>query len=216
MNHNPGNNPQNNRTIKSAASQASRELADKCRRGDAQAWADLVQSHHGLVYSLCYHFTRSVPDAEDLTQDVFIKIYGNLASFDPARGDLGGWITAITRNQLVDYFRRTRTQRATDSLDAGWDDPSAQPPAHRLRDHRADPHDHAIAGEVGTILRRAIARLSPKMSEAVTLRYFRGMGYKTIASFLKIPEGTVKSRINRGHTELARALGPSWSALGYV
>ena len=192
------------------------QLVERCRRGDALAWAELVRTHHGLVYSLCYHFTRSVPDAEDLTQDVFIKIYANLGSFDQARGDLGGWITAVTRNQLVDYFRRTRLQRATDSLDAGWDESGAQPAAHRLRDHRATPHEHVAARETGTILRRAIASLSPEMSEAVTLRYFRGMEYKTIAKFLKIPEGTVKSRINRGHTELARALGSSHAALSFV
>lgn len=195
---------------------ASVELVERCRRGDSLAWAELVETQHGLVYSLCYHFTRSVPDAEDLTQEVFIKIYGNLASFDQARGDLGGWITAVTRNQLVDHFRRTRIGRVTDSLDAGWEEPGTQPLAHRLRDGRATPHDAAVAGEARIILRRAIAHLSPEMGEAVTLRYFRGMEYRTIAKFLKIPEGTVKSRINRGHTELARLLGASQSALSYV
>jgi RNA polymerase sigma-70 factor, ECF subfamily len=201
---------------RSALQLQSAQLVDRCRHGDALAWSELVQSYHGLVYSLCYSFTRSAPDAEDLTQDAFIKIYSNLCSYDQARGDLGGWITAVTRNQLVDYFRRTRVQRATDSLDAGWEEPGALPPSHRLPDRRANAHDHVAAGEVGTILRRAIARLSPEMREAVTLRYFRGMEYKTIAKFLKIPEGTVKSRINRGHTELARTLGSSHSALGYV
>ncbi|HEY0797101.1 MAG TPA: RNA polymerase sigma factor [Acidisarcina sp.] len=194
----------------------SAQLVNRCKNGDASAWAELVQSYHGLVYSLCYSFTRVAADAEDLTQDVFIKIYSNLCSYDAQRGDLGGWITAVTRNQLVDYFRRTRLQRATDSLDAGWEEPGALPPAHRLPDNRANAHDHVAAGEVRTILRRAISRLSPEMREAVTLRYFRGMEYKTIATSLKIPEGTVKSRINRGHTELARALGSSHSALGFV
>ena len=213
--------PQRNQTVTRTALQArsaqfSAQMIDKCRRGDSVAWAEFVQAYHGLVYSLCYNFTRSSADAEDLTQDVFIKIYNNLASFDASRGDLGGWITALTRNQLIDYFRRTRIQRATDSLDAGWDEQGALPPANRLPDQRATPHEHVAAGEVGAILRGAIDRLSPEMKEAVTLRYFRGMEYKTIARFLKIPEGTVKSRINRGHSELARTLGSSYSALGYV
>jgi RNA polymerase sigma-70 factor, ECF subfamily len=201
---------------RSALQPQAAELVTRCKSGDAVAWAELVQSYHGLVYSLCYSFTRASADAEDLTQDVFVKIYSNLCSYDSERGDLGGWITAVTRNQLVDYFRRTRLQRATDSLDAGWEEPGALPPAHRLPDERANAHDHVAAGEVRTILRRAIARLSPEMREAVSLRYFRGMEYKTIAKSLKIPEGTVKSRINRGHTELARTLGASHSALGYV
>lgn len=214
-------NPKSNATTKSFSNRSalqvqSAELVNRCRHGDALAWSELVQSYHGLVYSLCYSFTRGAADAEDLTQEVFIKIYSNLCSYDQARGDLGGWITAVTRNQLVDYFRRTRVQRATDSLDAGWEEPGTLPPSHQLRDQRANAHDHVAAGEVRTILRRAIARLSPEMREAVTLRYFRGMEYRTIAKFLKIPEGTVKSRINRGHSELARSLGSSHSALGYV
>ena len=79
----------------------------------------LVRTHHRRVYGLCYRFTGNPADAEDLTQDVFLKIYSNLASFDTARGSLQVWITTMTRNLLVDNFRRTRNQRATGSLDDG-------------------------------------------------------------------------------------------------
>ena len=92
-----------------------------CLDGDSSAWAEMVRTHHKRVYGLCYRFTGNAADAEDLTQDVFLKIYSNLASFDAARGSLPVWITTMTRNLLVDNFRRTRNQRATGSLDEGWD-----------------------------------------------------------------------------------------------
>ncbi len=90
------------------------------------------------VYALCYRFTGSSHDAEDLTQDVFIKVYGNLRSFDPAKGSFHTWITTLTRNLLVDHFRRSRQQRVTDSIDAGWDQGHDAPGrAHRRPAHHA-------------------------------------------------------------------------------
>ncbi len=86
---------------------------------------------------LCYRFTGNVADAEDLTQDVFLKIYSNLASFDTARGSLQVWITTMTRNLLVDNFRRTSNQRATGSLDEGWESAEELKPIDRLTDQRA-------------------------------------------------------------------------------
>ena len=97
------------------------QVVRRCMDGDSGAWAELVRTHHRRVYGLCYRFTGNPADAEDLTQDVFLKIYSNLASFDMGRGSLQVWITTMTRNLLVDNFRRTRNQRATGSLDEGWD-----------------------------------------------------------------------------------------------
>src|SRR5579863_6504080 len=104
----------------------------RCMDGDSGAWAELVRTHHRRVYGLCYRFTNNSADAEDLTQDVFLKIYSNLASFDTARGSLQVWITTMTRNLLVDNFRRTRNQRATGSLDEGWESSEELKPSDRL------------------------------------------------------------------------------------
>ena len=104
----------------------------RCMDGDSGAWAELVRTHHTRVYGLCYRFTGNSADAEDLTQDVFLKIYSNLSSFDLTRGSLQVWITTMTRNLLVDNFRRTRNQRATSSLDEGWDATDELKPADRL------------------------------------------------------------------------------------
>ena len=98
------------------------QLIRRCMDGDSGAWAEMVRAHQKRVFGLCYRFTGNATDAEDLTQDVFLKIYSNLGSFDAARGSLPVWITTMTRNLLVDNFRRTRNLRATGSLDDGWDD----------------------------------------------------------------------------------------------
>ena len=82
-----------------------------------KAWNTLVRTQHKRVYAICYRFTNDATDAEDITQDVFLKVYRNLNSFDTAKGSFQTWITTLTRNLLVDNYRRTRLERASDSLD---------------------------------------------------------------------------------------------------
>jgi RNA polymerase sigma-70 factor, ECF subfamily len=177
-----------------------------CMNGDSGAWTDLVRTHHRRVYGLCYRFTGNPADAEDLTQDVFLKVYSNLASFDTARGSLQVWITTMTRNLLVDNFRRTRNQRATGSLDDGWESSEELKPIDRLTASGPSPHETAAQKELAKMVQNALARVSVELREAVILRDLQDLDYKEIAQVLGIPEGTVKSRISRGRAELARLL----------
>ena len=178
----------------------------RCMDGDSGAWAELVRTHHRRVYGLCYRFTGSPADAEDLTQDVFLKIYSNLSSFDTARGSLQVWITTMTRNLLVDNFRRTKNLRATGSLDEGWDQTEELKPIDRLTSHSPSPHELAAHKELEKMVQEALSHVSVELREAVILRDLQDMDYKEIAQVLGIPEGTVKSRISRGRAELARLL----------
>jgi RNA polymerase sigma-70 factor (ECF subfamily) len=155
---------------------------------------------------MCYRFTGNGADAEDLTQDVFLKIYSNLASFDTGRGSLQVWIATMTRNLLVDNFRRTRNQRATGSLDEGWDATDELRPVDRLISSGPSPHESAAQKELSKMVQNALARVSIELREAVILRDLQDLDYKEIAQVLGIPEGTVKSRISRGRAELARLL----------
>jgi RNA polymerase sigma-70 factor, ECF subfamily len=182
------------------------QLVRRCMDGDSGAWAEMVRSQHRRVYGICYRFTGNAADAEDLTQDVFLKIYGNLARFDAERGSLEVWITTMTRNLLVDNFRRTRNQRTTDSLDEGWDASDELAPIDRLNSHEISPHEAMAKKEIGTMVQQALARVSVELREAVILRDLQDLDYKEIAQVLGIPEGTVKSRISRGRAELARLL----------
>lgn len=182
-------------------------LVRRCLQGESHAWQQIVESQHRRVYSLCYRFTGSASDADDLTQDVFLKVYRNLKTFDSERGSFCTWLTTLTRNLLVDHFRRTRNEQTTQSLDAGWDD-SGDPltPAERIQGQGPDPLQHSIDRELQALVQRALLQVSPELREAVILRDLKDMDYKEIAEVLRIPEGTVKSRISRGRMELARLL----------
>ena len=182
------------------------QIVPRCLEGDSGAWAEMVRAHQRRVYGLCYRFTGNAADAEDLTQDVFLKIYANLGSFDAARGSLPVWITTMTRNLLVDNFRRTRNQRATSSLDEGWDETEDLRPVDRLAAAGPTPHESAASKELARMVQGALAKVSVELREAVILRDLQDLDYKEIAQVLGIPEGTVKSRISRGRAELARLL----------
>jgi RNA polymerase sigma-70 factor (ECF subfamily) len=182
------------------------QIVRRCMDGDSGAWAEMVRTHQRRVYGLCYRFTGNAADAEDLTQDVFLKIYSNLGSFDAARGSLPVWITTMTRNLLVDNFRRTRNQRATGSLDEGWEQTEELKPIDRLAAAGPSPHESAAQKELARMVQGALAKVSVDLREAVILRDLQDFDYKEIAQVLSIPEGTVKSRISRGRAELARLL----------
>lgn len=190
-----------------AAQEAINRLVRQCIAGDGQAWQQLVVSQHRRIYAICYRFTGSSTDAEDLTQDVFLKLYKNLSSFDLQKGSFQTWITTLARNLLVDHFRRTRLDRASDSLDASLDGEDDGPTmAERLADTRKSQEQQFASLELKTRIQNALKQLSPELREAVILRDLEDMDYKDIAQVLRIPEGTVKSRISRGRGELARLL----------
>jgi RNA polymerase sigma-70 factor, ECF subfamily len=190
-----------------AAQEALAKLARQCMAGDAQAWQQLVVSQHRRIYAICYRFTGSNTDAEDLTQEVFLKLYKNLASFDTQKGSFQTWITTLARNLLVDHFRRTRLDRVSDSLDATFDgEPDGPSLADRLADPRPSQESHVASLQLKARVQSALKQLSPELREAVILRDLEDMDYKEIAQVLRIPEGTVKSRISRGRGELAKLL----------
>ncbi|HTK95553.1 MAG TPA: sigma-70 family RNA polymerase sigma factor [Terriglobales bacterium] len=182
-------------------------LVRRCVAGDAAAWEEIVQSYQRRIYNLCYRFTGSGDEAEDLTQEVFIKMYRSLSSYDVERGAFVSWVTTLTRNLLVDHFRKSRQERLTDSLDAApQQDEDAPTPAEQLADAKPGPEARVQSQQTQKLVQQALGKLSPELREAVILRDLQDMDYREIAAVLKVPEGTVKSRINRGRTELARLL----------
>ena len=193
-----------------ATQEALGRLVRQCMAGDQQAWQQLVVSQHRRIYAICYRFTGRASDAEDLTQEVFLKLYRNLPSFDTEKGSFQTWIATLARNLLVDHFRRTRMDRATDSLDAGSISGDGSADGMTMGDRLADPRPsqeaHASGLELKVRIQQALAQLSPELREAVVFRDLEDMDYKEIAQVLRIPEGTVKSRISRGRGELARLL----------
>ena len=182
-------------------------LVRRCIAGDAVAWEEIVQRYHRRIYNICYRFAGSADDAQDLTQEVFIRMYRTLNSYDVARGAFMTWVTTLSRNLLVDHFRKTKHDRLTDSLDTtASDNPDAMTLSDRIPDEGPAPDSGVQSRETRDAVHQALQKLSPELREAVILRDLQDMDYREIATVLKVPEGTVKSRINRGRAELARLL----------
>lgn len=192
-------------------SQAVNALVRRCVSGDAAAWQEIVQQYHRRIYNICYRFSGSADDAADLSQEVFIKMYRTLSTFDTTRASFMTWVTTVTRNLLVDHFRKGKYDRITDSLEAtAGNQEDGLTLAEQLEDRGASPEARMRSQETQKLVHEALRRLSPELREAVILRDLQDLDYKDIAKVLNVPEGTVKSRINRGRTELARLLQRSY------
>ncbi len=176
------------------------QLVERCLRGDEGAWEDLVKAHTRRVYSICYRFTGKDSEAQDLTQEVFLRVFKSVKSFRAGEGSFSVWLSRLTRNLLIDNYRRTKMDRATDSIE----DQLAVMQNKAAIESRTDA---VLAGrEASEVLQGALAKLSPELRETVILRDLEEMEYREIAQVLGVPEGTVKSRLNRGRAELARIL----------
>lgn len=187
--------------------QLAASLVRRCVSGDAAAWEEIVQRYNRRIYNICYRFAGSADDAQDLTQEVFIRMYRTLNTYDTARGAFMTWVTTLTRNLLVDHFRKTKQDRMTDSLDTPTsENEDAMPLGERIPDSGPAPDLGVQSRETREVVHQALQKLSPELREAVILRDLQDMDYKEIATVLKVPEGTVKSRINRGRAELGRLL----------
>ncbi len=182
-------------------------LVRRCIGGDAAAWEEIVQRYHRRIYNVCYRFAGDAENAQDLTQEVFIKMYRTLSTYDSGKGAFMTWVTTITRNLLVDHFRKTKGDRLTDSIDQPVSEhEDAQPLSTQIADTGLPPDAAVHSRETREMVHLALQKLSPELREAVILRDLQDMDYREIASALRVPEGTVKSRINRGRAELARLL----------
>jgi RNA polymerase sigma-70 factor (ECF subfamily) len=179
---------------------ADQQLVERCLSGEEAAWEDLVKVHTRRVYSICYRFTGSDSEAQDLTQEVFLRVFRSLKSFRSGEGSFAVWLARLSRNLLIDHYRRTKLERVTDSIEE-------QLPMLEEKTSMSSRTDGLVAGrEASEMLQGALQKLSPELRETVILRDLEELEYKEIAQVLNVPEGTVKSRLNRGRAELARVL----------
>jgi len=179
--------------------EADNQLVDRCLAGQEEAWEDLVTIHTRRVYSICYRFTGSGHAAQDLTQEVFLRVFKSLKSYRAGEGSFTVWLSRLSRNLLIDHYRRTKLERVTDSIET-------QLPLLEGRTSASRTEGLLAGREASEVLQAALAKLSPDLREAVILRDLEEMEYKEIAQVLEVPEGTVKSRLNRGRAELGRIL----------
>jgi RNA polymerase sigma-70 factor (ECF subfamily) len=174
------------------------ELIERCLAGDQHAWEQIVRMHWRKVFNVAYKFVGKHDEAEDLTQDIFLKIFKSLASFD-RRANFQTWLISVSRNLCIDHYRSVRKERET--IDRDVDPGDLMPVSVEV-----SPYAALEARDRVTMLREAMAALPDTLRTAVLLRDIQELTYQEIADQLELPEGTVKSRINRGRTELARQI----------
>ncbi|MEP7307181.1 MAG: RNA polymerase sigma factor [Acidobacteriota bacterium] len=178
------------------SSDAIEALIRRCLRGDQAAWESIVRQYRRKVFNTAYKFVGRHEQAEDLTQDIFLKIFKSLDTFD-SRANFQTWLISVSRNLCIDHYRRVRKERETidHQVDANELSPLSHEPSPMAGLERRDRV---------SLLRHAMAKLPETLRTAVLMRDIQEMTYQEIADTLRLPEGTVKSRINRGRTELAR------------
>ncbi len=177
---------------------ADADLLPRCRVGDEVAWRELVTRHTRRVFGLAYRFTGRVDEAEDLTQEVFVKVYQTLGRYRESDGPFGGWLMAVARNHAIDHYRRRKQERLRRT-----DDPAALEAMPAREEH---PIARLEREERARLVHSGLPSLPPDLRLPLILCDLQGLPYEAIASELEIPLGTVKSRINRARLELAKRL----------
>lgn len=186
--------------LKTAVEINGAELVRRARAGDGAAWEEIVVGFSRRIFNLAYRFTSSIDAAEDLTQEVFIRIYKTLDQYDAKQGDLSNWLMRLARNLIIDDYRhRQRNPQNTMADDVDEH-------AYHLRSAGTSAHKELERRELAAQVQEGIDKLPSDLRTCVILRDIEEMTYQEIVDVLQIPEGTVKSRINRGRIELAKIL----------
>ena len=173
-------------------------LIQRCLQGDQAAWDLIVRQYWRKVFNVAYKFVGKHDEAEDLTQDIFLKIFKSLDTFD-RRANFQTWLISVSRNLCIDHYRSVRKERETIDRDV---DANELAPAS----HDGGPMAALEQRDRVMLLRQALSALPATLRTAVLMRDIQELSYQEIADKLRLPEGTVKSRINRGRTELARQI----------
>jgi RNA polymerase sigma-70 factor (ECF subfamily) len=173
-------------------------LLERCLKGDQRAWDDIVRLYWRKVFNVAYKFVGRQDEAEDLTQDIFLKLFKSLKTFD-RRANFSTWLISVSRNLCIDHYRSMRREHdvVTHDVDVVT---LARPSVIDSPQAALEQRDRVA------LLRAALDKLAPSLRTAVMLRDIQELSYQEIAEKLGVPEGTVKSRINRGRAELSRQI----------
>ena len=186
--------------LKAAVEINGADLVRRARAGDGVAWEEIVLGFSRRIFNLAYRFTSNADAAEDLTQEVFIRIYRTLDQYNPKQGDLSNWLMRLARNLVIDDYRH-RQRNPQNSMADAVDDHQ-----YHLRAVGTSAQKEIERRELASQVQEGIDRLPPDLKMCVILRDIEELSYQEIVEVLQIPEGTVKSRINRGRIELAKIL----------
>ena len=178
------------------------ELIHKAKNGDAKAYEGLLKKYRNSVYNLVYRMVRDVEEAEDLTQEAFIKAFNSLASFNEEYA-FSTWLYKIATNNCIDFFRKRKLQTYSLDKPIQYKDSEIQ---HEIPDPELNPEKSILARERSRVIQEAIRALPEKYYTAIVLRHNEEKSYEEIAEILNLPLGTVKARIFRAREMLNKEL----------
>jgi len=167
-----------------------------CTEGKEGAWQMLVNAYSKRVFNLAYQFAGSYEEAEDLTQDIFLKLYNSITKYDFEK-NFTAWLLTLARNHLIDQYRKTKWEKKSrDEFDEHYLSAGIN----------SSPEESVLSQESKKIVWEGFKYLSSEIRMAVILRDIQGKKYEEIAEIMELPLGTVKSRVNRGRLQLAKIL----------
>jgi RNA polymerase sigma-70 factor (ECF subfamily) len=172
-----------------------KDLVARCRKGDDDAWRELVDRFGPKVYAISYHFTLKREDAEELSQEIFLKLFENLHRYDGGF-PLVAWILSVSRNLCIDRYRRRKREKSFRFV--------SDDAVTALLKSEDDPAGMALKKERTQLLFSALSEIPEDLAEILILRDLNGLAYDEIGTALELPEGTVKSRLFRARAEVAR------------
>jgi len=174
-----------------------KDLVARCRKGDDDAWRELVDRFGPKVYAIAYHFTLRREDAEELSQEIFLKLFENLHRYDGGF-PLVAWVLSVSRNLCIDRYRRKKREKSFRFV--------SDDAVTALLKSEDDPAGMALKKERTQLLFSALSEIPEDLAEILILRDLNGLAYDEIGKALELPEGTVKSRLFRARAEVARKI----------
>jgi RNA polymerase sigma-70 factor, ECF subfamily len=187
---------------------SERRLIEACQRGDREAFRELFEAHKDRVWTAALRFTGDESAARDVTQQVFLKLFTSIAGFRH-KSNFKTWLYRMVANECMDEFRKRRRLIPLDFFrPASCAERDEDCGGVEMKDWRQEPlqEERLAQLEVSEAVLAALAQLKPKLRIAIVLKYFEDLSYEQIAEALGCSMGTVASRLNRGHKELARRL----------
>jgi RNA polymerase sigma-70 factor (ECF subfamily) len=184
------------------AKETDSTLINQAKSGDAQAYDKLLNKYRNSVYNLVYRMVRDIEEAEDLTQEAFIKAFNSLAQFNEDYA-FSTWLYKIATNNCIDFFRKRKLQTLSLDKPIQYKDSEIH---QEIPDPELNPEKSILASERSSIIREAIETLPEKYYTAIVLRHTEEKSYEEISEILRLPIGTVKARIFRAREMLNKAL----------
>ena len=172
-------------------------LVARCREGNDDAWRELVDRFGPKVYAIAYHFTMKREDAEELSQEIFLRVFENLHRYDGGF-PLVAWVLSVSRNLCIDRYRRKKREKSFRFV--------SDEAVSALLKSDDDPASMALKKERTRLLFSALAEIPEDLAEILVLRDLNGLAYEEIGKALELPDGTVKSRLFRARAEVARKI----------